>query len=323
MSTLLAIVAIGLPVIALIVVLLGWISYSGMIRYRKYDEAHMRQAAIEAADFDLSLLDASWIVEDVPSPGGYMIRVHAKESDVAQRAHKVALFHHGIGWGWIGMLRYMELFLAEGWTVVAVDSRGHGSSGGGNASYGFYEKADLLAVADWALGSDSSPARFPHEGGFVAYGESMGAGTVLQYAALDPRLDAVIADCPYSSAVGELRARLGAALVPPGVKALVVLVADAFCRRLEGFSLKDVSPETAILETEVPILFVHGLEDGFVPWSMSVAMSESRKRRLPDAITELLLMPGAKHAQSIKADRSRYVEVLRDFLAEALKAKGA
>jgi uncharacterized protein len=321
MSPFLAIVAIGLPAIAALIVLLGWVSYKGMIRYRKYDEAHMRQAALDAADFDVSLMDASWIVEDVASPGGYMIRVHAKESDVAGRAHKVALFHHGVGWGWIGMLRYMELFLADGWTVVAVDSRGHGSSGGGNASYGFYEKVDLLAVADWALGNDTRSARFPHEGGFIAYGESMGAGTVLQYAPLDPRLDAVIADCPYSSAVGELRARLGASLVPPGVRDLVILVADAFCRALEGFSLRDVNPEASILETEVPILFVHGLEDGFVPWSMSVAMSESRKRRLPNAITELLLVPGAKHAQSIRADRSRYVEVLRDFLAEALKGK--
>jgi hypothetical protein len=179
----------------------------------------------------------------------------------------------------------------------------------------------MLAVADWAIGSDTQSARFRHEGGFIAFGESMGAATVLQYASLDPRLDAVIADCPYSSAVAELRSRLGAAMIVPGIRDLVVSAADAFCRRFEGFSLRSVNPDKAILETDVPMLFIHGLEDGFVPWSMSVAMSESRKRRLPGAITELLLVSGAKHAQSIRADRSRYVEVLRDFLAEALGAR--
>jgi hypothetical protein len=107
-------------------------------------------------------------------------------------------------------------------------------------------------------------------------------------------------------------------MVPPGIRALVVLVADAFCRRLEGFSLREADPSRAILETDIPILFIHGLEDRYVPWRMSVVMAETRRRRLPDAVTELLLMPGAKHAASIRADRARYAEALSDFLEEAL-----
>jgi pimeloyl-ACP methyl ester carboxylesterase len=120
--------------------------------------------------------------------------------------------------------------------------------------------------------------------------------------------------------MGELEYRLKAAMVPPGFRRLAVLAADAFCRRLEGFSLRDADPSRAILETSVPIFFIHGLEDRYVPWRMSVVMAERRRRVLPDAITELLLVPGARHAGSIREDRGRYARALREFLDKALSA---
>jgi uncharacterized protein len=317
-DSLLIFVMVGVPAIALLILLLGWVSYRGMIHYRMRDEDATRRASLESGEIDESVFDLPWIEEELASPTGCTLRLHALAGSSG-----VALFHHGIGWGWVGMIRYMELFRAEGWTTVAFDSRGHGGSGGGRPSYGFYEKADLKVVADWALGSVDGAARFPHEGGFVAFGLSMGAATVLQYAPLDPRLDAVIADCPYSSAIAELEYRLKSAMVPRPFRSLVVLVADAFCRRLEGFSLRDADPGRAILETGVPIFFIHGLEDRFVPWRMSVVMAETRRRRLPEAVTELLLVPGARHSACIEADRARYAEALRGFLEAALAASGS
>ena len=312
----LVVAAVGLPFIALLVLVLGWLSYRGMIHYPMRDEAAARAAGIESGDIDEGVFDLPWIEADLVSPTGCTLRLHALEGGPG----RVALFHHGIGSGWVAMIRYMEIFRAEGWTVVAFDSRGHGGAGGGRPSYGFYEKADLKAVADWALASFAG-ARFPHECGFVVFGESMGAATALQYAPLDPRLDAVIADCPYSSALAELDHRLKSAMVPQPFRFLAALAADAFCRRLEGFSLRDADPGRAVLETGVPLLFIHGLEDRFVPWRMSVVMAETRRRRLPAALTELFLVPGAKHCGGLGADRVRYAETLRSFLGQALRGK--
>jgi uncharacterized protein len=313
MDPLLPVVLVGVPALALLIVLLGWISYRGMIHYRMRDEDWLRRASLESGDIEASVFDLPWIEEELSSPSGYPLTIHALAGDAALApGGRLALFHHGIGSGWVSMIRYMELFRAEGWTVVAFDSRGHGTTGGGRPSYGWFEKADLKAVADWAL------ARFPHEGGFVVFGESMGAATVLQYAPLDPRLDAVVADCAYSSATAELDYRLKAAMVFQPFRALAVLVADAFCRRLEGFSMRDADPLASILETQLPIFFIHGLEDRYVPWRMSVVMAETRRRRLPRAVTELLLVPGARHAGSVSVDRERYAEALRGFLEDNL-----
>jgi pimeloyl-ACP methyl ester carboxylesterase len=407
METLILASLLGLAALAALVALFGYIVYRAMIYYRMRDEAYQRQAGIEAGDFDASVFDLPWIEANVASMGGYALRVHALEPDAAaadaidlgsgrsedgrfgsnirnsyngegRSARKLAVFHHGIGWGWLGMIRYMELFRAEGWTVVAYDARGHGSTRGASGSrparpsYGYFEKNDLRTVVDWSIArfvgaaaggggaaigvatfdgaasgagntlnsyTDSNAAVSPGAGRSVdmrnthisttaaatsrgrpflaIFGESMGAATALQYAPLDPRVDAVIADCPFSSAKNELDYQLGRALVPPGLRQLVVSAADAFCRRLEGFSLREADPARAVLETDVPILFIHGLEDRFVPWRMSVAMAERRRRALPDAVTELLLVPGARHGASERTDRERYVEALREFLGKA------
>ena len=322
MSEPLAVFAIiGLPLIALLIVGLGWISYRGMIHFRMRDEAWQRRILLESGAVDEAVFGLPWIEEEIASPSGYALKLHALAGEPKpDGGHRLALFHHGIGAGWLSMLPYMELFRAEGWSVAAFDSRGHGESGEGvgrggrrpRPSFGFYEKADLKAVADRAL------ARFPHEGGFVVFGLSMGAATALQYAPLDPRLDAAIADCSYSSAIAELDYRLKSAMILNPFRSLVVRVADAFCRRLEGFSLRDADPGRAILETRLPIFFIHGLEDRFVPWRMSVVMAETRRRRLPGAATELLLVPGAGHAGSLGADREGYAEALLGFLESAL-----
>jgi len=336
--------AAAVATIAALVVLLGYVAYISMIRYRMRDEAYQRQAGLEAGDFDASAFDLPWIEENVLSRGGYPLRVHALEpegsagaaapgyvSHIAPKSRGIVVLHHGIGWGWIGMIRYMLLFRAEGWTAVAYDARGHGAAArdGGPAgrgpakaprpSYGYFEKEDLKTVVDWAVARFGPPSLGGHPAGgrLVVFGESMGAATVLQYAPLDGRVGAAVADCPFSSAMDELEYQLRRAKVIWPFRSLAASVADAFCRRNEGFSLRDADPARAILQTEVPILFIHGLEDRFVPWSMSVAMAERRRRVLPGAVTELLLVPGARHGGSARADRERYAEALREFLSAA------
>ncbi len=322
---LLQVLLFGLPTLAVLTALLGWISYRGMIHYRSLSPEEIVAAGLEGGTIRSETLALPWLETRIASPYGYELAVRSLRGG----ADRLVIMHHGISLDWHGNFRYMELFIEEGWTVIAYDSRGHGETkrleearlgavGDARAkirsrpSYGVYEKFDLKAVADWALGA------FPHGGGFVVLGESMGAASALQYSGIDDRADAIVADCSFSSAFAELDHRLKRSFVPFFLRPAVVRLADMFCRRLEGFSLREASPENAVLKGAVPMLFVHGLEDDFVPWKMAVIMAESRRRRLPGALTELRLVPGARHAKSINVDPEGYRDSLRTFLSAAL-----
>jgi alpha-beta hydrolase superfamily lysophospholipase len=311
LDPLLTALLVGLPVLAGLVFLLGAISYRGMIGIRIKDDTHIKARILEKGDATAEQLALPWIPATIESPRGYPLALRFLEGT----ERRLAIFHHGVSWSWLGMIRYMAFFMDLGWTVIALDARGHGASGGGRPSYGVYERDDLGAVVDWAL------ERFTGSESLVLVGESMGAAAVLQYAPGDPRVDAVVADCPFSSAVAELDHRLKRSFVPFFLRPLVVRAADLICRRREGFSLFDASPERAMLATSVPMLLVHGLDDDYVPWRMSVAMVERRRRALPDAITELRLVPGARHARSVSVDPVGYGEALGAFLSAALAAK--
>ncbi|HET7838853.1 MAG TPA: alpha/beta fold hydrolase [Rectinemataceae bacterium] len=312
----------GIPALAALTFLLGWISYRGMIHYRSLAPEAIVAAGLEGGTIRAETLALPWLESRLRSPYGYELAVRALRGT----ADRLVIMHHGISLDWHGNFRYMEHFIREGWTVVAYDSRGHGETksleagkgAGGRSSrpsYGVYEKFDLKAVADWALDT------FAHSGGFVVLGESMGAASALQYVAIDGRADAIVADCSFSSAVAELDHRLKRSFVPFFLRPAVVMVADLFCRRLEGFSLHEASPERAVLAREVPILFVHGLDDDYVPWRMAVVMAESRRRRLSSALTELRLVPGARHAKSINVDPEGYSQSLGAFLSAALAGR--
>jgi hypothetical protein len=301
----------GVLASAAFVLLLGWIAYRAMTHYRAHTIEFITTLCMKSGAVDDSFLSLPWIVETLSSPFGYRLGVRA----LAGERPRLVLFHHGIGWNWMSMARYIKLFLVRGWTVVAFDSRGCGGSGGGHPSFGVFEKEDMKAVADWAL------SRFSSTECFVAFGESMGAATALQYASLDQRLNAVIADCPYSSALDELRHRLARALVPPGVRGLVVHTADWLCKKKEGFSLAQADCRLSILKTSVPVMLIHGLEDDYVPWRMSATMAGQRRNALPEARTKLLLTPSAHHAESVKIDPLNYEYEIFSFIDECLARK--
>ena len=104
----LAWIAVGLAAIALLVLVLGWVSYRGMIHYRIRDEAWLRRRASRSGDFDESVFDLPWIEEDLASPTGYRFGSTPLHGRDGRARGRVALFHHGIGSGWMAMIRYMS-----------------------------------------------------------------------------------------------------------------------------------------------------------------------------------------------------------------------
>ncbi len=203
---------------------------------------------------------------------------------------------HGVGDSRAGMLRHAGYLLRAGYTVLTPDSRGHGASGGAYISYGVREAGDVHAWGDWLLGS--RPVRR-----FYGLGESMGAAILLQSLAVEPRLRAVVAECPYATFQEVAYDRLSTPAFPPHFSLWPVIQTGLLYARLRyGVDLRAASPISAVRDTHVPVLLIHGTRDTNIPPHNSEELHAINR-----VATTLWLVEGATHTAAIESDRELFV----------------
>lgn len=88
--------------------------------------------------------------------------------------------------------------------------------------------------------------------------------------------------------------------------------------RRAGFDLRDVSPIEAVRRSRTPTLFIHGVDDKFVPASMMGKLYQTA--RCPK---NFLWMPGAGHAAAVGTDQNMYWASVSGFLQQCLPEKAA
>ena len=76
------------------------------------------------------------------------------------------------------------------------------------------------------------------------------------------------------------------------------------------FDPDSYSPEEAMANCKLPVIFVHGEADDFVPCEMT-----RRNYELCTGPKVLLMVPGAGHGLSYPAAPERYIRTLKDFNA--------
>ena len=220
-------------------------------------------------------------------------------------ARKSVVILHGFAYTRIGSVKYIPIFRRLGFNVLIYDLRYHGLSGGANISFGFYEKHDLKAAVDWAF------ERLGPGGLVGVMGESLGASTCVQYAALDTRAAFVIADCGYADLRDQLVTRLKLDYHLPVFPLLPL--AGWLCRRIAGFSFEDVRPEKDAASIEAPLLVIHGAQDDYIFPEHAQRLYAARQKRLQ----RLYLAPNAGHAEAYWNNPEEYDRVVGDFLREA------
>ena len=191
-----------------------------------------------------------------------------------------------------------------GFNLLMPDQRAHGRSGGHSITMGARERYDARAWAYWAS------VRSCGKSSIFLMGVSMGAATVLLASGLDlpDNVRGIIADCGYSSIRDICRTCLPKYLphvpVGPGY-----VVGKAGAELFAHFDPDTIDCRKAVAHSNVPILFIHGSADDFVPCSMSrenYAACTSEK--------ELLIIPGATHAMCYYYDTPAYAKAVTDFL---------
>lgn len=161
----------------------------------------------------------------------------------------------------MGALEHSRFLLRAGYGVTMMDTRAHGESEGPIATYGWLERNDTRAILDELVATE-------HPAHIFALGESMGAGIALESAAVDPRLEAVVAEAPFASireasydyAGLQKYPLLGKTLFAPG--AWVMLARG---QALAGFPAVNVSPERAVASRPFPVFLICDAEDTTLP----------------------------------------------------------
>ncbi|AZQ62770.1 alpha/beta hydrolase [Flammeovirga pectinis] len=196
---------------------------------------------------------------------------------------------HGIKSDRWTMMRYAQIYLKHGIDVVLYDQRKHGLSGGSQESYGFYESQDLEQIVQWT--KKKKPKDI-----IAAHGESLGAATVCMHSGINESTHSVsfyISDCAYSDTPKLLTRR---AKKDFGVPDLGFITTTSFLTKISaGFYFSDVMPIESVGISKVPILFIHGEKDTYIPKEMSIEMYNAKL----NGEKYLWLVPNAVHANSI------------------------
>lgn len=223
---------------------------------------------------------------------------------------KLLIVCHGAHSSGIGEFCFaMPYFYREGYTVLMPEHRGCGESDGKFLGYGTHESKDTLLWLEYAR------KRFP-ELNIYLYGVSMGGATVLMMSDKinDPAVKGVIADCSYTSAWDEFSYQLKTSFHLPNFPMLHTC--NLICRLICGYDFRDASPVKAVSNSSLPVLFIHGAADDFVPQFMQdelYAVCPTRK--------EKLTVDGAVHARSYYTDPAAYESAMESFIAECEKSE--
>lgn len=203
---------------------------------------------------------------------------------------------HGWRSSWTRDFGAVADFLHEnGCAVLYAIQRGQGESGGDNMGFGTVEGSDCIRWLEWLnqrVGR-SLPA--------YLFGVSMGATTVMMCAGMDlpENVHGIIADCGFISAkeiwkhVVEKNLHLSYKIREKR--------ANTLCRQRLGCDADTHCTTDALSVGHVPVLFIHGAADTFVPIRMTYQNYMACR-----APKQLVVIPGAGHARSSWVDPETY-----------------
>ncbi|EHK2407419.1 TPA: alpha/beta hydrolase [Clostridium perfringens] len=270
-------------------------SYTRYVENNLFDEALYNSASkedITLKSFDGLNLTSTLIMNENPT-------------------NKFIVLVHGVSICYVGSLKYFDIFYKNGFNVLIVNQRRHGKSEGKYSTYGFYEKYDVNMWIEYLK------SRFGNDIILGLHGESMGAGTVMETIPLNDSIKFVIEDCGYSNFHELIGFQITHAYKNRLVRKILrpsLIFANFFMKTKAKFSMKKIVPIDIVASTSLPMMFIHGKEDYFVPWYMAVDLYKAKTK----GYKELYLVEGAKHAEALEVNKILYEKKIMTFIEKAL-----
>jgi fermentation-respiration switch protein FrsA (DUF1100 family) len=274
----------------------------------------LARMAIRGSTCPREFLDAMRVgAENLEALPHQVVQLKAKDGTAlighwfaGENPERIIVAMHGWRSGWNFDFGMAAPFLLErGCAILFPEQRGQGGSGGEHMGLGALERHDCLQWINW-VNDHRNKDKLP----IYLAGVSMGATTVLLCAdmALPDTVKGIIADCGFTSAqaickhVVEHNLHLSYAIRSH--------TADKLCKKRNRAGLRACSAIDSLARSKVPVLFIHGSDDCFVPVSMTY--ENYKACRSPKT---LFIVPGADHGMSYYTDREGYEKALLRFWA--------
>lgn len=225
-------------------------------------------------------------VSDLTLTAADGLRLHATAIENQKQDKRWAILVHGYGMDGLDLLNRARHFDEQGFSVLLPDLRGHGLSEGGYIGMGWPDRLDLKGWID-RISADHPGCHI------VLYGLSMGASAVMMTCGelTESPVVCAVEDCGYSSvaAIAEVQLRHTYHAAAPAMLIGLNTLAKMRC----GYSLYDADCRRSLENNTIPMMFIHGEDDDFVPYDMVFenyyACTGPR---------ELFTVPSAGHAQA-------------------------
>ncbi len=293
---------------ALLILTVGGLAFAGNYLFRFALDPEFGGMLSKDAQWELEG-DNAWLDENsedrwLQSHDG--LKLHALYLPQQGEGHKYAVLCHGYGSIPQTMGRFASRFYEMGYSILAPAARTHERSEGRYASMGWLERRDIVAWVDSLVEQDPQAE-------VVLFGISMGGATVMMTAGeadLSSNVKCVIEDCGYSSVWDEFAGQLKEMF---GLPTFPVLDAASLVTQLRaGYGFQEASAVEQLKKTSLPMLFIHGEEDTFVPYAMLDVVYQA----CASPEKELLSIPSAEHGEASSVDPEPHWSTVEAFLAK-------
>ena len=237
------------------------------------------------------------------------VRLHALYAAAPEPTDRTAVIVHGYTDCAVRMLMIGYLYNHDlRYNILLPDLHYHGRSEGRAIRMGWLDRRDVLRwmeVADGIFGGGTQ---------MVVHGISMGAATTMMVAGEEqqPYVKCFVEDCGYTSVWDEFAKELKSDFGLPPFPLLYT--SSLLCDWRYGWNFREASSLEQVRKCRLPMLFIHGDADDYVPTGMVYPLYEAKPGE-----KELWVVPGAAHAYSYRDNREAYTARVGAFVGRYIR----
>lgn len=256
--------------------------YEYIVASRMWLKDHNAQD-IYTTSFDGLKLHGLWVPAD--DPVGTVMLVHGYRSTPL------------IDFGFV-----FDFYHSRGFNLLIPNQRSHGESQGSFITFGVKESEDMFG---WIQFHNQNFSEYP----MLLCGISMGASTVLYLAdrKLPDNVKGIIGDCGFTSPKDIISEVYRGVIRLPAVPTMWAV--GIFTKVIADFRLTEKDTRKCLKGCRLPVLLIHGKDDGFVPCRMSQDAYNACS-----SAKNILLVDGAEHGLSYVTDTEKYTKAVDAFI---------